>query len=392
MASRSRAHRTGPRRGTERVIERAHVTTQARRTRCSRGIVLALALIGVLTVTRGTPVGTVVTLSDSGPPPVTDSLFERSFELFTGTHIFSGNTVEPALNGRRSIRDCGRTFAQRSRRSPCRCTTRCRERWPTRMAADPQRAGARRTCACCFSSTRSARSTCRKSWLDSLRARRRRSGAAATSCTGTRSTTRAIDHTCASWWSTDASATPADSVSPTTGLGDGHHDDQWRESNVRFEGPSVMQLQAAFAAAWAECDRRADHRAALLSQRPAFTQIGRDARAACSTRRRPPAARRPSGSSRCRSAVRERRSTSRTRTSSPTTTSVAARAARVKRGVDVRDPHGEREDRREDDVVGRAAIATRNCCAAASGSTNTSRRCCTRRRSSSTACGARSAR
>jgi cardiolipin synthase A/B len=35
-------------------------------------------------------------------------------------------------------------------------------------------------------------------------------------------------------------------------LGDGHHDNQWRESNVRFEGPAVMQLQAAFAAAWAE--------------------------------------------------------------------------------------------------------------------------------------------
>jgi cardiolipin synthase len=36
-------------------------------------------------------------------------------------------------------------------------------------------------------------------------------------------------------------------------LGDGRHEDQWRETNVRFEGPAVMQLQAAFAAAWAEC-------------------------------------------------------------------------------------------------------------------------------------------
>src|SRR5688572_32616638 len=61
--------------------------------------VLAFALIGALTVTRGTPVGSVVTLSDSGPPAVTDSLFERTFELFTGTHIYPGNVVEPALNG-----------------------------------------------------------------------------------------------------------------------------------------------------------------------------------------------------------------------------------------------------------------------------------------------------
>jgi cardiolipin synthase A/B len=35
-------------------------------------------------------------------------------------------------------------------------------------------------------------------------------------------------------------------------LGDGHHDEQWRESNVRFQGPAAMELQAAFAAAWAE--------------------------------------------------------------------------------------------------------------------------------------------
>jgi cardiolipin synthase len=35
-------------------------------------------------------------------------------------------------------------------------------------------------------------------------------------------------------------------------LGDGHHRDQWRETNVRFEGPAVEALQAAFAAAWRE--------------------------------------------------------------------------------------------------------------------------------------------
>ena len=62
-------------------------------------IVVGLALIGALSITRGTPVGYVVTLSDSGPPPVTDSLFERTFELFTGAHIFPGNVVTPAMNG-----------------------------------------------------------------------------------------------------------------------------------------------------------------------------------------------------------------------------------------------------------------------------------------------------
>jgi cardiolipin synthase len=35
-------------------------------------------------------------------------------------------------------------------------------------------------------------------------------------------------------------------------LGDGLTDGAWRETNVRFEGPAVHQLQAAFAAAWVE--------------------------------------------------------------------------------------------------------------------------------------------
>lgn len=35
-------------------------------------------------------------------------------------------------------------------------------------------------------------------------------------------------------------------------LGDGHTDGGWRETNVRFEGPAVRQLLAAFASAWAE--------------------------------------------------------------------------------------------------------------------------------------------
>jgi cardiolipin synthase len=35
-------------------------------------------------------------------------------------------------------------------------------------------------------------------------------------------------------------------------LGDGHTKGAWRDTNVRFEGPAVLQLQAAFAASWAE--------------------------------------------------------------------------------------------------------------------------------------------
>lgn len=35
-------------------------------------------------------------------------------------------------------------------------------------------------------------------------------------------------------------------------FGDGRHEDQWRDTTARFEGPAVMQLQATFVAGWAE--------------------------------------------------------------------------------------------------------------------------------------------
>jgi cardiolipin synthase len=35
-------------------------------------------------------------------------------------------------------------------------------------------------------------------------------------------------------------------------FGDGRTNESWRETNVRFEGPAVRQLQAAFVAGWVE--------------------------------------------------------------------------------------------------------------------------------------------
>ncbi len=60
------------------------------------------------------------------------------------------------------------------------------------------------------------------------------------------------DRTCGSSSSTARSAYTGGFGIADYWLGDGHHDAQWRESNVRFQGPAVMQLQAAFSAAWAE--------------------------------------------------------------------------------------------------------------------------------------------
>src|SRR5438045_3013549 len=62
-------------------------------------LIAGFALAGVLSMTRGTPVEMVISEGVEGPPAVTDSLFERVFELYTGTHIAAGNTVEQMLNG-----------------------------------------------------------------------------------------------------------------------------------------------------------------------------------------------------------------------------------------------------------------------------------------------------
>src|SRR5436190_4098147 len=212
--------------------------------------ILALALIGVLTVTRGTPVGTVVTLSDSDPPSVSDSLFERSFELFTGTHIFAGNRVEEALNGDGIY---ARLWAD-LRSAQQTITVQMYYSLPGKVAdsmaavlMDRARAHVR----VLFLVDAFGSQHLTKSWADSLRqsgvevARLRKLRWYSIHNASDRSHVRVVvvdgrvaytgGFGLADYW-----------------LGDGHHDEQWRESNVRFEGPAVMQLQAAFAAAWAE--------------------------------------------------------------------------------------------------------------------------------------------
>ena len=53
-------------------------------------------------------------------------------------------------------------------------------------------------------------------------------------------------------------------------LGDGRHEDQWRDTNVRFTGPAVQQLQATFAKGWAEATGE------LLTGRELFPPWGDD--------------------------------------------------------------------------------------------------------------------
>ena len=214
-------------------------------------LVSVLALIGILTITRGTPVHSVVAVGDrNGPPPIGDSLFARSAELYTGLHLTSGNVVEQVNNGEvykrlfQDLRTAKRTITLQNYYSQ-----------PGKVAdsiaailKERARAGVRVLLVLdAFGSQNLS-----QKWADSLRAAHVEVGLL-----------RQLH-----WYTlhnaTDRSHVRAMVIDGEIGytggfgfadywLGDGKHEDQWRDSNVRFEGPAVMELQAAFASAWAEC-------------------------------------------------------------------------------------------------------------------------------------------
>ena len=218
------------------------------------GIILlvALATIGILSVTRGTPVKAVVAIGDKeGPPTITDSLFARSMELYTGLHLTRGNAVQQMLNGNgtypqlwRDLRAAKRTITVQNYYSQPGAVA-------DTMAAvlsERARAGIR----VLFVLDAFGSQNLKQEWADSIRAAGVEIGLLrqlhwySLHNAGDRSHVRAIvvdgeigytgGFGLADYW-----------------LGDGRTEGQWRETNVRFEGPSVMGLQAAFSAAWAEC-------------------------------------------------------------------------------------------------------------------------------------------
>lgn len=213
-------------------------------------LVFALfALVGVLAVTRGTPVRMVLAGGAHGPPAPGDSLFARSMELYTGTHIDPGNRVEQVMNGSAYPRMYADLHAARQT-----ITMQMYYSLPGKVAdsvktilSERARAGVRVLLVLdAFGSQHLV-----GGWTDSLE----RAGVEV-------ALLRRL-HWYTIHQATDRSHVRVVVVDGRIGytggfgiadywLGDGHHEEQWRESNIRFEGPTVMQLQAAFATAWAE--------------------------------------------------------------------------------------------------------------------------------------------
>ncbi|MDQ6769725.1 MAG: phospholipase D-like domain-containing protein [Gemmatimonadota bacterium] len=212
---------------------------------------LVLALIGILSVTHDTPVRNVIAEGDKdGPPSIADSLFSRSIELYTGTHIDPGNNVQIMLNGDGTYPQLWRDLASAQRT----ITVQMYYSQPGAVADTMAKyliEKARQKVRVLLLLDAFGSQPLKREWLERVKA----AGVEVVWLRPLR------------WYSLQKAAQRShvrvvvvDGRIGYTGgfgladywLGDGHHEDQWRETNVRFEGPTVAALQATFAAGWAE--------------------------------------------------------------------------------------------------------------------------------------------
>jgi cardiolipin synthase len=215
------------------------------------GMLLFLAFIGLLYSTRGTPITSVRNVGGTeGAPPVRDSRFLRTVQLLTTANLMNGNAIEIFINGDQTY---PRLFddlrsAQRS------ITLQFYYMNPGVLADSVKKTLIERAQAgvkVLFLHDAFGSQNLSSGYVDSLRAG------------GIEVATFRPVH----WYSLHKAQSRShirvvtvDGAIGWTGgfgiddkwLGDGRTGDSWRDTNVRFQGPAVMQLQASFAAGWAE--------------------------------------------------------------------------------------------------------------------------------------------
>src|SRR5687768_10597234 len=214
-------------------------------------IVLSLlALVGLLSLTRGTPMEYVVRSPGDAAPRVTDSTFRDLIALSSGMHLKPGHRVEQLLNGDGTY---PRLWAD-LRAATQSITIQMYYAMPgavadTLAAIVTERARAGVRALLLFDAFGSQKLS--GDWSEALE----KAGVEVRFLRRLR-------------WYTMHSATDRSHVRVVvvdgrvgyTGgfgiadywLGNAGSKEEWRETNVRFEGPAVMELQAAFAAAWVE--------------------------------------------------------------------------------------------------------------------------------------------
>ena len=214
-------------------------------------LLLVLAVIGLRYVTRGTPVASVSGVEGNRELPQTDDdLFRCSIELLTGTSFSDGNHAELCLNGDRTY---GRLFADLAEARDT-ITLQMYYCQPGKVAdrfgevmRDRARAGVR--VLFLLDAFGSAKLT--KEYLASL----------------TAAGVEVAKFRPVNWYALEKAyarshirVVVVDGCIGYTGgfgmddkwLGNARNENEWRDTNVRFEGPAVRQLQATFATGWAE--------------------------------------------------------------------------------------------------------------------------------------------
>ena len=214
-------------------------------------LLLALALIGLRYLTRGTPVASVSDAEGNRKLPQTDDeLFESSIELLTGTSFSSGNHVELCLNGDGTY---DRLFADlaSARESITLQMYYCQPGQIADRFGEVMRERAKAGVRVLFLLDAFGSATLTEEYLESLKA----------------AGVEVAKFRPVQWYALEKAyarshirVVVVDGRIGYTGgfgmddkwLGDGCHADQWRDTNVRFTGLAVQQLQATFATGWAE--------------------------------------------------------------------------------------------------------------------------------------------
>jgi cardiolipin synthase len=214
-------------------------------------IVIAFAFIGVEYSLRGIPIARVTAIGDAdGPPCIGEPLFERTVELFTGATLHEGNDVRVLVNGDETYPSLWEDLRS-ARQSITLQTYFCKQgRMADTLAEiimERSRAGVR----VLFLFDAFGAQDLSDNYLDRLRE------------AGVRVASFRPVH----WYSLHKAqhrshirVVVVDGCIGYTGgfgiddnwFGDGKSEDQWRDTNVRFTGPAVAQLQATFTAGWVE--------------------------------------------------------------------------------------------------------------------------------------------
>lgn len=214
-------------------------------------LVLVLAIIGLRYVTRGTPVARVSGADRNSKLPQTDNeLFQNSIELLTGTSLSGGNQAELCLNGDGTYDRLFEDIAS-ARETLTLQMYYCQPGLVADRFGEAMRERARAGVRVMFLLDAFGSAKLSEEYLGSL----------------TQAGVEVAKFRPVSWYALEKAYARShirvvviDGRIGYTGgfgmddkwLGNGRRKDEWRDTNVRFTGPAVNQLQATFATGWAE--------------------------------------------------------------------------------------------------------------------------------------------